>query len=75
MSECAGLQTCPFFNDKMAGMPAMAAMFKNTYCKTNNEKCARYIVSKVLGPGKAPIDLFPNQIARSKELINAVKAG
>ncbi len=48
MKECDYLQNCPFFNDKMANMPATADLFKNNYCKDNFSNCARYIVREAL---------------------------
>jgi hypothetical protein len=41
MAECECMGGCPFFSDKMANMPAMAAGFKKRYCS--------------VGPGKAVI--------------------
>ena len=33
MSECESLGTCPFFNDRMANMPAMKDLYKDRYCR------------------------------------------
>jgi hypothetical protein len=70
MADCASLAACPFFNDKMANMPAMAVIFKKSYCEGGDfERCARYVVAKALGKPSVPADLFPNQIERAKVLI------
>ena len=61
MTECECLGTCPFFNDKMQNMPAMADMYKKKYCKGDFGNCARYMVFKTLGKPSVPADLFPNQ--------------
>ncbi|NWF75336.1 MAG: hypothetical protein HXY53_01955 [Nitrospirae bacterium] len=67
--DCECLKNCPFFNDKMANMPATAQMYKKRYCLDNNSECARYIVFKTLGRDKVPIDLFPNDLKKAKNLI------
>lgn len=67
MSDCPKLTKCPFFNDKMADKPAMANLYKKQFCKGNNDKCARFQVGSA---GKdVPLDLYPNQVDRVKELI------
>ena len=66
MSACEKTEKCPFFNDKMASMPGVAALMKNNFCKQNKEACARYMVAT---SGKmVPADLFPNHFDRAREL-------
>jgi hypothetical protein len=69
MAECECLPKCPFFNDKMADMPAMAAMMKKRYCLGDKTNCARWAVRAALGPTHVPIDLFPNQMDRAEKVI------
>jgi hypothetical protein len=69
MAECEVLSSCVFFNDKMEKMPATAEGFKRQYCRGDNSKCARYMVLKALGRPKVPIDLFPNQEDRAREIM------
>jgi len=38
MAKCELLDVCPFFNDKMAGMPSTTAMFKRQYCEGDNSE-------------------------------------
>jgi hypothetical protein len=67
MAECPIITKCPFFNDKMANMPATTQLFKRKYCLgqgKSNENCARWIVAKKLGEEYVPSDLFPNQLER-----------
>lgn len=71
MADCEKLAKCPFFNDKMADMPSMAAVYKQNYCKGDFSKCARFMVSKALGLDRVPSTLFPNQIEKAQALINA----
>jgi hypothetical protein len=69
MNGCEKLATCPFFNDKMAAMPAAAEAVKQRYCLGKNTECARYMVGRA---GKTvPADLFPNHGHRVKSLLNA----
>jgi methyl-accepting chemotaxis protein len=69
MTDCARLAKCPFFNDRMAGMPAMAEMYKRQYCRGVFGDCARFIVADAWGPEKVPSDLFPNQADRARSLL------
>ena len=71
MADCECLPVCPFFNDKMAGMPAMAEMMKKKYCRSKFETCARFTVRQKLGKDKVPMDMFPNQMDRARKLIAA----
>ncbi len=69
MADCALIETCIFFNDKMADMPAMADMYKNRYCRIDNSSCARYRVFEALGRDKVPTDLYPNDAERATAVI------
>ena len=67
MSACERTPGCPFFNDKMANMPAMASMMKNNYFASSKEDCARYALAS---KGKTvPPDMFPNQMDKAKALL------
>ncbi len=69
MADCECLPRCPFFNDRMAGMPVMADQMKKKYCQGEFDTCARHMVFKVKGSEGVPLDLFPNQTERVPELI------
>lgn len=69
MADCECLSGCRFFNDKMANMPSISEMFKKSYCKGDNSKCARYVVFKALGRPKVPENLFPNQLDIAEHII------
>jgi len=69
MSDCEWLGTCPFFNDKMQGMPTTAQLAKNRYCCGTFNECSRYIVRAALGKEHVPADMFPDQQKRAKDLI------
>jgi hypothetical protein len=70
MSDCNLLATCIFFNDKMAAMPGMAELYKTSYCRDDNSKCARFRVFSALGREKVPADLYPNDLDVANQIIN-----
>lgn len=61
MTNCPSLASCPFFNNRMAAMPAMAEMMKKRHCHDNYQSCARWMVSNGRGKEAVPEDLYPNQ--------------
>ncbi|MBN2282173.1 MAG: hypothetical protein JXQ65_16445 [Candidatus Marinimicrobia bacterium] len=69
MADCECLPGCPFFNDKMANMPAMASTYKSKYCQGDFANCARYMVFKALGKPSVPMDLYPNQKDTASRII------
>jgi hypothetical protein len=71
MPDCSRLAKCIFFNDQMTGMPAMADMYKQHYCKGQFDECARFTVASKLGPERVPGNLFPNDTKRAQQLINS----
>ncbi|HHX94722.1 MAG TPA: hypothetical protein GX691_02715 [Clostridia bacterium] len=70
MSDCPSLVKCPFFNEKMDKMPAMANIYKAKYCKDDFNACARWKVASALGSESVPNDLFPNQTDRVVEIVS-----
>ncbi|MBN1646465.1 MAG: hypothetical protein JW874_00410 [Spirochaetales bacterium] len=69
MSDCEIAKSCPFFNDKMANMPADSAKLKENYCKSNSLHCARFMVYQALGENKIPPDLLPNEKEKAYPII------
>lgn len=67
MSECEKLAKCPFFNDRLNNMPAVSGLMKQTYCLGDKTQCARYQVASANVP--VPLDLFPNDFSRARELL------
>lgn len=74
MTNCALIEGCIFFNDKMANMPSMANMYKQRYCRGDMELCARYQVFKAVGRENVPADLYPNESERVEAAVSAVEA-
>ncbi|MBV5309227.1 methyl-accepting chemotaxis protein [Chromatium okenii] len=67
--DCERLAGCPFFNDKMSGSAATAALLKQKYCHGDKNTCARYSVLMALGKDKVPADLYPHQTERLSVLL------
>jgi hypothetical protein len=61
MSICELCDTCIFFNDKMADMPAVADFLKEKYCRADYAACARYQIYLEFGRENVPAGLFPNE--------------
>jgi hypothetical protein len=70
MADCELLNTCIFFNDKMADMPSTAEVIKIRYCREEYSGCARHMIYKAIGREKVPQDLFPNNTERAKQIID-----
>ena len=68
MAFCEKLNSCLFFTGQMANMPAVSDLMKESYCKGDRTRCARYQVS-VAGL-TVPSDLFPNDVERARQLIS-----
>ena len=71
MAECELLDSCLFFNDKMASMPGTAELMKNRFCRGSKLECARYMVYQQLGRPKVPLDLYPNEVERAKVILSS----
>ncbi|NLW56303.1 MAG: hypothetical protein GX050_06775 [Firmicutes bacterium] len=69
MADCPLIAGCPFFNDRMKNMPAMAGIYKRNYCQGDNSRCARYMIFKARGREHVPSDLFPNQFERAERIL------
>ncbi len=69
MADCVCLPRCPFFNDRMGEMPATAQLMKKRYCQGDQTRCARHMVFEKLGSQMVPLDLYPTQIERARQVI------
>lgn len=70
MADCELLESCSFFNDKMANKSAAAEIYRNNFCRGHSEDCARYMVAKAFGSENVPADLFPNQMEKALLLMS-----
>lgn len=69
MADCTCIAGCLFFNDRMTNKPAMADMFKKSYCRGDNKNCARFQVFKAIGKEHVPVDLYPNETERARSIV------
>ncbi len=69
MASCEKLEKCPFFNEKMAAMPAVIEMLKKRYCLSDKSECARYRIATA--GMEVPMDLFPHERERAQQLLDA----
>ncbi len=67
MAICEKTEKCQFFNDKMENMPPTSPMMKESFCGTDKESCARYMVSTA--GHSVPPDLFPHMAERAKGIL------
>lgn len=72
MAQCECLATCPFFNDKMSNMPAMAGMYKNRYCLGSSSACARHRVFETHGSAAVPADMYPNDLDAAQAILDSL---
>ena len=49
MARCELIETCIFFNDQMANMPATSAVYKKIYCEEDYAVCGRYLIFRAIG--------------------------
>jgi hypothetical protein len=69
--NCPALAACPFFADRIQNMPSTAQLLKQRYCIEDYERCARWMVREKLGKQAVPLDLFPHDTARAREILAA----
>ena len=67
MAECERLATCPFFSNRMANMPRVADLMKQTFCHGNSSHCARYQVASA--GVTVPSDLYPQDTERARDIL------
>jgi hypothetical protein len=72
MAECELSNDCESFYEKLSYMQSTARLMKGAYCKWNHSECARYMVYKMHGKDKVPIDLYPSDLDGAKKLVNLV---
>jgi hypothetical protein len=72
---CPRLERCIFFNDKMAQMPATAAMIKLSLCQGGNHgECARFVVAVAVGAENVPPTLYPSDTNKIDTTVASCRA-
>jgi hypothetical protein len=69
MANCELLAGCPFFNNRLQYMPSLSRVYKSSFCKGDNSRCARHIVFRALGEEKIPVNLGPNQYDKALSMV------
>jgi hypothetical protein len=54
----------------MSAIPETAERLKERYCRNDGVNCARLMVRDALGADKVPVDLYPMQKAKAKDLLS-----
>ena len=72
---CEVMARCEFLTRESQHRPLVAELFRNLYCRGNQEACARYAVLTALGRESVPIDLYPNEHHRAREITGESKLG
>lgn len=58
--HCELFGNCGFFDVQVADMPSTAEAIRMKYCRSDRERCARYVAWK--SSGKVPHDLLPSEL-------------
>ncbi len=66
---CPYKEKCAFFKATVKNAPVLATVYINKYCRNDFRECARFKAAAVVGTGKVPLDLYPNQTARALKII------
>jgi hypothetical protein len=67
MSECPVIRECAFFTMLLSDESSLAGLFRQRYCRSRSEECARNVVAR--SGAAVPEDLFPNQDRRAAEIV------
>lgn len=65
MAECEFITKCPFFNDELGNKPESVDEMKESYCRSNNLNCSRYMVANAVGKEHMPSNLYPHEKQRA----------
>lgn len=65
--SCPNLEMCPFINSLDEKLKDEIIKYKNKFCNTEYETCARFILSN--STGEVPDDLAPDEIKRAEKLM------
>lgn len=69
MAKCEIWEGCVFRNNRMPCDASLAAIYKRHYCSGDYTNCARYMIYKTAGKDFLPVNLYPNQQDRAREIV------
>ena len=70
MKTCEFLSSCDFYNDLRKRRPITLESVKEEYCDSNYTQCARFMVSRLHGPGRVSKYLFPEDIQEACKILD-----
>ncbi len=69
MNTCEFRSSCALYIDLKGRRPITLDSIKKEYCDSDYSHCARFMVSKVSGPGSVSEFLFPEDIDEACEIL------
>lgn len=70
MHTCEFLSSCNFYNELKERGSIILKPIKADYCDSSYSDCARYMVSKIHGPMRVSIDLFPEDMQEAFQMLD-----
>ncbi|MBN2405478.1 MAG: hypothetical protein JXE06_07855 [Coriobacteriia bacterium] len=70
-AACEFAPGCAVFNAALEGMPHTALRYRQRYCYSAIQECARYRLARALGRQSVPPTLLPNQDSEAQEILAA----
>jgi len=69
MANCPYNGNCPYANGNYKTQ--IQSLIRLSYCSSNYENCARYILKTNINTCSVPIDLFPHEKSRIMSMLNS----
>jgi len=70
MSACEFRSSCNYHNILKVKSPVILRYIEEEYCDSSYSECARFIVSKTIGPKAVPKYLFPEDIHEACKILD-----
>jgi len=70
MNTCEFQSSCSFYNDLMKRRSPLLKYVVDEHCNSNYTECARFMVSKTLGPSHVPSNLFPEDMLEARKILD-----
>jgi hypothetical protein len=65
---CEFTGSCDFFRGMLPHLPAMVDVYRRKYCEGDRNGCARFHFMQIFGTPELPMDLFPADTERVRQL-------
>jgi len=70
MDTCEFQSSCAFYNELKEEKPTILKYLLDEYCDSGYSECARFMVSKVLGPRHVSRELFPEDMQEACKILD-----